>query len=383
MNTDINYINRDIEAKILKSFNKKMVLVLYGARQTGKTTLIKKIFIKNNHNFLYLNCEEQRIREKLVPDYLILKSLIGDNKNIIFDEAQRIKDPGLILKILIDNDPNLNLVASGSSSFDLASKLNEPLTGRHFEFQLYPLSISEISKETPASDLELTWKNTLLFGSYPKIFNQAGNIDKINYLSILTSDYLYKDLLSFNLVRDSQKIHELLEALALQLGNEVSYNEIGTKLGLDNKTIERYIDLLEKSFVIFRLRTLSRNPRNELGKKVKIYFYDLGVRNSILNNFSELRLRTDIGALFENYFITEKIKSYQLANRKPNIYFWRTYSQKEIDFIEEIDGKIRGYEIKWSESKKVNKNTKSEFFKSYPNATIETVTPSNFQKYLV
>ncbi|KKP46293.1 MAG: hypothetical protein UR39_C0012G0015 [Candidatus Woesebacteria bacterium GW2011_GWA1_33_30] len=228
----------------------------------------------------------------------------------------------------------------------------------------------------------MAWKNCLLFGSYPKVFTQNGSDEKIDLLSILISDYLYRDLLAFNLVKNSQKIHDLLEAIALQIGNEVSYHEIGTKLGLDYKTIEKYIDLLEKSFVIFRLRAFSRNQRNEIGRKVKIYFYDLGVRNALLNNFSDLRLRLDTGALFENYFVSEKIKSYETKKRTPNIYFWRTYSKKEIDFIEEIDGKITGYEVKWSEDKKVKKSTIDEFQKSYPNSEIITVTPSNFNRFI-
>lgn len=382
MNPKINYINRAIEPKLIDSFNKGKIITLYGARQAGKTTLVKNIFDILKLNYLYLSCEEQRIKEKLVPDFLSLKKIIGDYKYIILDEAQKVDNPGLILKILIDNDLSLNIIASGSSSFDLANKINEPLTGRHFQFTLYPFSYSEIAKISKPTDLDFLFKESLIFGSYPNIYKQASDIDKINTLSILTSDYLYRDLINFGLVKNSQKIHDLLIALALQIGNEVSYNELGNLLRMDYKTVERYIDLLEKCFVIFRLRAFNRNRRSELNRKVKIYFYDLGVRNSLLNNFSPLNLRNDGGAIFENYFVSEKIKSYQIQSRTPNVYFWRTYTQKEIDFIEEIDGKIIAYEVKMDKKAKISRSILKEFNKEYGVEEIKVITPDNFMNYL-
>ncbi|EKE04825.1 MAG: hypothetical protein ACD_19C00431G0002 [uncultured bacterium] len=377
MNPNISYINRDIESKIKNSLNQGKVIVVYGARQVGKTTLLKNIFEKLDIPYLYLSCEEQRVKTKLVPDYLELKKMIGDYKYIILDEAQNLENPGLILKILIDNNPSLNIIASGSSSFDLANKISEPLTGRHFKFMLYPFSYNEIKKNVLGIDMDFTWRESLLFGAYPKIFTTENNTEKIDLLSLLSSDYLYKDILTYGLVKNNQKIHDLLVALALQLGNEVSYNELSILLSIDYKTVERYIDLLEKSFVIFRLRGLSRNLREELKGKVKIYFYDLGIRNSLLNNFTELKLRMDVGSLFENYFVLEKIKSYQKGTRVPNIYFWRTYTQKEIDFIEEVDGKFKAYEIKYSSKKTISKATKEEFMKSYPTESIKVISSDN------
>lgn len=382
MNPNNQYINRSLERKLKICLNKKKVIVIYGARQTGKTTLLKNFFNREKIPYLYLSCEEKRIQDQLVPDHLVLSRILGNYKNIILDEAQKLPDPGLILKILIDNYPFLNIIASGSSSFDLANKLTEPLTGRHYQFQLYPFSFTEIKNTVLPSNFSFYWQEALIYGSYPAVFTQKSHLEKIETLTSLTSDYLYRDILSFNLVKNSAKIHDLLVALALQIGNEVSYNELANLLSIDYKTVERYIDLLEKSFIIFRLRAFSRNLRSELNRKVKIYFYDLGVRNCLLNNFSPLHLRPDKGVLFENYFVVEKIKSYQEKGRRPNIYFWRTYDQKEIDFIEEIDGKITAYEIKWQPPKKLRKTAYQKFFSTYPKTEIITITKDNLENFI-
>lgn len=378
----ISYIIRSIEPNLAKSLDKGKVIILYGPRQAGKTTLVKNFFASQDLPFLYLSCEEERIRRQLLPDSLVLKKIIGNFTNIVIDEAQKLENPGLVLKILIDNFPHLNIIASGSSSFDLANKLNEPLTGRHFQFFLYPLSYFEIKQNVLPQDLDFYWREALIFGSYPEIFRLDSREEKIKYLMILTNDYLYKDILNFNLVKNSRKIHDLLVLIGLQLGQEVSYHELANSLSLDQKTIERYLDLLEKNFVIFRLFAFSRNLRSEINRKVKIYFYDLGIRNTLINNFNEPPLRSDAGTLFENYAIVEKMKIYNQKERFPNLFFWRTYDQKEIDFIEEYEGKIRASEFKLSEKSKLSTATKKQFLTSYPQSEINLVTPQNLENFL-
>lgn len=382
MNPKINYITRIIEHNLAASMNKGKVIILYGPRQAGKTTLVKNFFTSRDLPYLYLACEEERIRRQLIPDSLGLKKIIGDFTNVVIDEAQKLENPGLVLKVLIDNFPHLNIIASGSSSFDLANKLNEPLTGRHFQLFLYPLSYFEIKQNVLPPDLDFHWREALIFGGYPEIFRLDGREEKINRLIILANDYLYKDILSFNLVKNSRKIHDLLVAIGLQLGQEVSYHELSNFLSVDQKTVERYLDLLEKNFVIFRLFAFSRNLRSEINRKVKIYFYDLGIRNALINNFNEERLRIDAGALFENYAIIEKMKIYNQKQRFPNFYFWRTYDQKEIDFIEEYEGKIRASEFKISEKSKLSSAAKKQFLTSYPGSEIKLVTPESLETFL-
>lgn len=371
MNTNIIYIKRDIEKDVRKYLNHGKVIVVYGARQVGKTTFLKNLFAKKDKT-LYLSCDQLRIKEQLIPDALVLKGIIGSYKNIIFDEAQYLDNPGLILKILIDNFPKKNFIASGSSSFDLSHKLSEPLTGRHYKFLLYPLSLSEIKKVVPKIDLIYHINKSLIFGSYPEVFNLSTINEKAFHLTTLTENYLYKDVLSFNLVKNSQKVRELLIALALQVGSEVSYLELANTVGVDRKTIEYYLDLLEKSFVIFRINGFSRNLRSEINRKVKIYFYDLGVRNALINNFNELSRRADRGAIFENFVVTEVIKKEINKPQKTNFYFWRTYEQKEVDLITEKNNKITAYEIKFNKPK--NLKNLLVFKKLYPGTLTKVIT---------
>ena len=308
----------------------------------------------------------------MIPDALVLKGIIGSYKNIIFDEAQYLDNPGLILKILIDNFPKKNFIASGSSSFDLSHKLSEPLTCSHYKFLLYPLSFSEIKKVVPKIDLIYHINKSLIFGSYPEVFNLSTINEKAFHLTTLTENYLYKDVLSFNLVKNSQKVRELLIALALQVGSEVSYLELANTVGVDRKTIEYYLDLLVKSFVIFRINGFSRNLRSEINRKVKIYFYDLGVRNALINNFNELSRRADRGAIFENFVVTEVIKKEINKPQKTNFYFWRTYEQKEVDLITEKNNKITAYEIKFNKPK--NLKNLLVFKKLYPGTLTKVIT---------
>ncbi len=371
MDPNIKYIKRDLEATLHTYLNKGKVIVLYGARQVGKTTLTQNLFNDKN-NVLYLSCDQSRIQEQIVPDALALSRVITDYKNVIFDEAQYLSDPGLILKIFTDNFPDKNVIASGSSSFDLAHKLTEPLTGRHYKFLLFPLVLSEMAHSVSPIDIKFQLEQALIYGTYPEVFKQKTNEDKILILQTLTDAYLYKDILTFNLVKNSQKVKELLIALALQVGNEVSYSELANTVGIDRKTIEYYIDLLEKSFVIFRLFGFSRNLRSEINRKVKIYFYDTGVRNTLINNFNDLTLRNDGGAIFENFAVAEMVKKEANKPQKANFYFWRTYEQKEIDLISEKNGVITAYEMKLHKPKKINSFT--SFQELYPGSKLNIIT---------
>lgn len=374
MNPNNTYINRDLSKLIIKNLNKGKVIILYGSRQVGKTTLLKNIFT-DKKSVLYLSCEQTRIKKQFIPDSLVLHQIIGNYKNIILDEAQYLENPGLILKVLIDNFPQRNFLASGSSAFDLANKLTEPLTGRHLKYQLFPITVSEIKKNFLSTDAGYHVEQSQIFGSYPEIFKFPTNEEKIQYLQLLTDSYLYKDIFAFNLVKDSRKIRELLIALALQIGNEVSYNELANTLSLDKKTIEKHIDLLEKSFVIFRLYGFSRNLRTEINRKIKIYFYDLGVRNALINNFNPLNLRADSGGIFENYVIAEKMKQEANQYQKANFYFWRTYNQKELDLIMEKNAKITAFEIKLKQTRK--KQPFHSFKKIYPKTVFKIITQTN------
>lgn len=376
MNPNIFYIKRDLEPLILNSFNKGKVIILYGARQVGKTSLLKQLFGQKKDT-LYLSCEQTRIKQQLVPDSLILGRLLGNFKTIILDEAQHLDEPGLILKVMIDNFTNLNILASGSSSFDLAGKITEPLTGRYFRYQLFPISSAEIKKYFLPQDFRFEIEQTLLFGSYPEIFKLKGNEEKINYLNLLADAYLYKDILSFNLVRDSRKVRELLTALALQIGQEVSYNELASTLAIDRKTVEKYLDLLEKSFVIFRLYGFSRNLRSEINRKVKIYFYDLGIRNVLINNFNPLHLRNDAGGIFENFVIVQKLIKEANRPQKASFYFWRTYGQDEIDLICQKNEKLSAFEIKLKPKKS---KSFSVFQSLYKKSALKIITWKNFSE---
>ncbi len=371
MDTDIKYIKRDLEAILKEHLNKHKIIVLYGARQVGKTTLTKKLF-PSEADYLYLSCDQSRIQEQIIPDKLALGRIVGDYTNIVFDEAQYLKNPGLVLKILIDSFPEKNIIATGSSSFDLAHKLSEPLTGRHYQFLLFPLSLAEIAHSIPPTDVRFHLEQALIFGTYPEVFKLKTNEEKILNLQTLTDSYLYKDILAFNLVKNNQKVKELLIAIALQIGNEVSYSELANTIGIDRKTVEYYLDLLEKSFVLFRLYGFSRNLRSEINRKVKIYFYDVGIRNTLINNFNELALRTDGGALFENFVVSEMLKKETNKPQKANLYFWRTYEQKEIDLISEKNGVITAYEMKLNKSKKIN--SFAPFQKLYPESTTKVIT---------
>ena len=375
----MSFLPRLIQPQIEKRLFKNKVIIVYGARQVGKTTLVKRIFNKYNGKKLYLNCELLSVQRGLsVPEAEKLKSYLGENKLIILDEAQKITNIGLILKILIDTYPEMQIIATGSSSFDLANKINEPLTGRTWTFTLYPFSVSEIKQQNSRFEIEAKLENILRFGFYPEVFFLSED-DARSRLDEISSNYLYKDILSFEGIKKSSILVNLLQLLALQLGNEISYSEIARQLGVSRLTVQKYLDLLEQSFVIFALRSFSRNLRKEISKSLKIYFYDLGIRNSLIQNFNQLEIRNDLGALWENFCVIERRKRNNNNNIFANYYFWRTYDQKEIDYIEERDGKLFAFEFKWSKGKK---KIPQEFLNAYDNSVFEIISKENYWEFV-
>lgn len=391
---------RSIQENIEQWLFKGKVIIIYGARQVGKTTLSLEIlkkyaeqdkdinieqftFSDKSSPYKYLNCDLISVRKALeIQDNEALISYIGANtKFVVVDEAQRVENIGLILKILVDTYPELQIIATGSSSFDLSNKIKEPLTGRAFEFMLYPLSIGELSTKHDFFALDIKLENILRFGSYPAIVDKSEEEARM-FLASIASNYLYKDILEFENVKNSKALFNLLELLALQLGNEVSYKELANNLGINVLTVKRYIDLLEKCFVVFTLHAYSRNKRKEITKSVKIYFYDVGIRNALIEGFNRLDMRTDTGALWENFCIIERLKYNQANKRHVNKYFWRNYEQKEIDYIEEYSGQLDGYEFKWGKESRKYKPPKA-FVNNYDNATVKRIDRQNYHEFLL
>jgi predicted AAA+ superfamily ATPase len=373
-------IKRIIEEKIVERLFKGKVIIIFGPRQTGKTTLLKEIAKRYNDDYIWFNGDISDVRlafEDSSPSKL--KRIIGKNKLVFIDEAQRINNIGLTLKIFADELNDVQVIASGSSAFELADKINEPLTGRKYEYFLFPFSYLELEKHFGMIEEKSSLEHRLVFGSYPEPSVKKG--EEINILKLLADSYLYKDLLSYEKIKKPKLLESLLRALALQLGSEVSYNELSNLLGADKITIEKYIDLLEKTFVIFKLESLNRNMRNEIKKGKKIYFYDNGIRNSIISNYNPISLRNDVGALLENYFISERIKYIKYNNLYSNIYFWRSRTQQEIDYIEERDGILHAFEIKWNPKKKVK--FPNNFLENYPNNKTYIINSENYDEYLI
>lgn len=369
-----------MQEKIEKRLFKGKIVIIYGARQVGKTTLVKKIITKYPENSKYLNCELLSVRNSLeVVEAEKLKTFLGEVKLVVLDEAQKIKDIGLILKIMADTYPEIQIIATGSSSFELANKISEPLTGRAVRFFLYPFSFAEIKNEYDLFTIQSKLENILRFGLYPEVFLSGSDDLSKERLDEIASNYLYKDILMFEGLKKSRMIIDLLKLLALQLGREVSYNELAGKLGINRKTVENYIDILEKSFIVFRLRAFSRNLRKEISKSFKVYFYDLGIRNSLLQNYNNLDMRDDVGALWENFCIVERMKYNSSQQNLLNTYFWRTYTQKEIDYIEEKEGQIIGYEFKWGQAGKKYTAPK-EFIQSYK-ARVHKIDRNNYWEF--
>jgi len=361
-----------------KLFSGKAIIV-FGARQVGKTTLIKEL-TQNRGDVLWLNCDELDISNLFAEmSSTRFKAIFGSNKIIVIDEAQQIKDIGLRLKLITDILPEYQLLVTGSSSFELANKLNEPLTGRKWEFNLFPLSFSEMVEKNGLLDEKRLIPHRLVYGYYPEVVTQQGN-EEI-YLKQLSNSYLYKDILKLEQIKKPDKLIKLLQALSYQIGSQVSYNELGQLCGLDSKTVEKYIDVLEQSYIIFRLGSFSRNLRNELKFSKKIYFYDNGIRNVLISNFSQIENRTDTGALWENFIISERKKYLSYNMIWPNVWFWRTKQQNEIDYIEERNGEISAYEFKWKPSDKIKEP--KLFLNSYPNSNFKIIHRDNMEDFIL
>lgn len=371
-------IKRKLHDTIEKELFGGKALIIMGARQTGKTTLLEQIF-GNRKGVVWFNADEPDVTALFEnPTSVRLKALFGNKQIVIVDEAQRIENVGLKFKLITDQLPEIQLVATGSSSFDLASQVNEPLTGRKWEHQLFPLSTQEMINHHGLLEETRMLPHRLVYGYYPEVVTSTGNERKV--LKEITDSYLYKDVLKFDKVKKPDKLIKLLQALAFQIGNEVSYNEIGNIIGLDNETVEKYILILERAYIVFKLGPFSRNLRKELKRSRKIYFYDNGIRNALIANFSEAGFRQDAGALWENYVISERKKFLHYNNVWANCYFWRTQDQQEIDYIEERDGTLYATEIKWSPVK--TPRLPLTFSKAYPNHQYRVITRENFERFV-
>ncbi len=370
---------RTIQKEIEKWLFKGKIIIIYGARQVGKTTLSKEIINPYGAEAKYINCEFLDNREFLsVASPEKLKSFIGNYKIVVLDEAQKIENIGLTLKILVDNFPGIQIIATGSSSFDLANKISEPLTGRAIQFTLFPLSVEEIKQTHDNLALNEKLESILLYGLYPDVFGKTQE-EAVEKLRSIASNYLYKDIYELENIKKPAILTKLLQLVALQLGNEVSIGELANTLKTTPKTVERYLDLLEKTFVIFRLRALSRNLRNEVHSTCKVFFYDIGIRNYIINNTNQLAKRTDVGGLWENFCILERMKKNHNSRLFPNIFFWRTYEQKEIDYIEEMGGNLHAYEFKWSDK---NVKKPKQFLEAYPQSSFEIVHKDDYFDFI-
>lgn len=372
-------ISRIIEKNINKELFQSKAIILLGARQVGKSTLLNNMF-DDNQQILWLDAENPDVHQIFEnANSKRLELFFEENKIIIIDEAQKINNIGSKLKLITDYLPKIQVIATGSSSFELRNKLNEPLTGRKFEHKLFPLSFNEMKNHIGLIEEIRMLPHRLVFGYYPEVVTTQNSEEKI--LKLLSDSYLYKDILLFNGIRKPEKMQELLKALAWQIGSEVNYNELGKLIGLKSETIEEYIHILEQSFVIYRLNSFHTNQRNEIKKGKKVYFYDLGIRNAIINDFSPFEIRKDKGNLFENFIINELIKENEYKENFENFYFWRTTEQQEVDLIMEKNSLLKTYEIKW------NSKTKAKlplsFTNKYPKSQFAIINSENFFEYLI
>lgn len=366
---------RYLEDVINKRLSGNKAIIVVGARQVGKTTLINEIL--KDADFLFLDGDDPTTRSMMNnPTTEQIRTIIGNNKIVFLDEAQRIENIGLTLKILTDQFKEVKLLVSGSSSFELCNLLNEPLTGRKWEYQLFPLSWEEYENKIGYVKSEQQLENRLIYGFYPDVINNQG--DEKEVLGNLVNSYLFRDILAFSDIRKPEVLESLLQALALQIGNEVNYNELSRLIGINKVTVQKYIQILEQGYVIFRLNSFSKNLRNEIRQNRKIYFYDNGIRNAILGNFNPLDLRTDKGALWENFLITERLKQNAYKNTFSKMYFWRTKQQQEIDFVEENAGNIFGFELKLAK----NKVNFPETFVTAYNAKTKLINRDNFREFV-
>lgn len=371
-------IQRTFKKKIQERLFKGKALIIFGPRQSGKSTLVEEVLRDVEH--LYLNGDDADVREVLTNTTATkLKVMIGNHKIVFIDEAQRIPNIGLTLKLFTDQIKAVQVIATGSSAFELSSQVNEPLTGRKYEFMLYPMSFGEMVLHHGLLEEKRLIEHRMVYGYYPEIVSKIG--EEAELLKLLANSYLYIDLLMLEQIKKPLILSKLLKALALQVGSEVNYNELAQIVGSDPKTVDKYIDLLEKTFVVFRLPAFSRNLRNEIKKGKKVYFLDCGIRNAIISNFKPVSSRTDVGALWENFVISERLKHRAYNNIDAEQYFWRTTQQQEIDFIEETSESLDTYEFKWSTTAKPKLPT--TFSTSYPNANFNIITPKNVEEFLL
>jgi uncharacterized protein len=374
-------IIRKIESRIISFLEPGKVNILYGARRVGKTYLLKKIADEQNVSYLWLNGELPEVQEILATKNLNnYRNLFAGFQLVIIDEAQAIPKVGQILKIIVDELPHLKIIASGSSAFDLTNKLGEPLVGRAFWHEMYPVAQLEISMQENILETIKNKDERLVFGSYPEVINLVGFDRKEEYLKDLVNAYLLKDILSLEGIRNASKISDLLKLIAFQLGKEVSLNELGTQLGMSKNTIEKYLDLLEKVFVLKKITGFSKNLRKEITKTSRWYFWDNGIRNAIINNFKALNLRNDTGELWENYLIGERLKKNEYERANKEMFFWRTYDQQEIDCLETKNGEIAGFEFKFG--LKFGK-IPGAFASAYPDASFQTINKENYLDFIV
>jgi len=376
----MKYLKRDITENIIKKLQPNKVVIVFGARRVGKTVLVKEILETIDEPILSLNGEDINVHDKLairsVENY---KQLIGSYRVLYIDEAQKIPDIGLKLKLMVDEIEGLKIIISGSSSFDISKEAGEPLTGRKYTFNLFALSENEYTQiENSISKIDKL-RERLIFGNYPELLHLPDQTDKIDYLNDMVSSYLLKDILVYENIKNSQTIFNLLQLIAFQIGGEVSLQELGKQLGISKNTAEKYLDLLSKIFILHKVEGFSRNLRKEITKNSRWYFFDNGIRNAVIANFNPIEARNDIGQLWENYMISERLKYQGYKKISSNNYFWRTYEQQEIDWVEERGGSLYGYEFKWKEDKV---KIPAQWKNAYPEASFEVINNSNFEKWI-
>lgn len=369
-------VERILKNTLIEKFNSGKAIVLIGPRQVGKSTLINSIL--KEKDFLFLDGDDFSVQQQLSePSTNYLKRLIGDKKIVFIDEAQRIKHIGITSKIIIDQFKDVQLILSGSSAFELNNEINEPLTGRKWEYNMYPISFEELEKTIGFLEVNSQLEQRIIYGMYPDVINHVGKEQEV--LENLINSYLYKDILMLSGIKKADSLQKLTQALALQIGNKVSYNELSQLIGVNKETVSSYIDLLEKAFVLFRVNPFSRNLRNEIKTNRKVYFYDTGLRNALISNYNSLALRQDKGALWENFLISERVKYLKYHKRYSKTYFWRTAQQQEIDWVEEIDGKITAFQFKWKSKKKVKFPQK--FIDAYQ-AEVKVIDTNNYFEFI-
>ena len=376
------YIPRTLTAPVIEKLTSSQKgIIIYGARQVGKTTLVNDIIKKLNLNTLIINGDQSRFIDIITSRNLVkMQSLVSGYEMLFIDEAQRIPEIGINVKIILDNLPGLKVLVTGSSSLDLASKISEPLTGRVWSYHLYPISYQELSAFQNRAELHNNFEERVIYGSYPEIFSYVSGVQKREYLQMVSDAYLYRDLIEFGDIKNSAKIRDLLKLLAFQIGSEVSLTELGNALGMSKDTVSRYIDLLEKSFIVFRLGGFSRNLRKEVTRMDKIFFYDLGIRNILIDNLKPLKDRNDAGLLWENFLLLERMKFNSGKRETVSCYFWRTHTGAELDYVEEKDGVLHGFEFKFG-----NKMAKAPagWIKAYPESKFQCINKNNYQDFIL